>query len=396
MTSDKRLLSNGLADKDVAELKLQAFNFLQKCLNQERQYSLTPLSDSSTFSQVFSIFLLNFIGELDNKVVNYDEMAINLVKGLYKYKEEREIVAALDRDKYFMQLFSFVLSALFLLNKTKEYPLGELIAQILPDDMGQYLKEIGSLQGIPQSGNLAMCMGVFSIYARDTLKMDTQTLIDDWVNIHMNAMNGNGFWGDRKTSHLQFQNGYHQYEIFDYLSICNHKKESAAYLVKKIADIRGQYAPYFGGSGCYDYDAVAILTMPGLELNNKDKSLLIVTGNTILSEQNSDGGFSESQWIWPTTLKTFYYGARHVVAASSDLKKERLRYFLSTLLFKNRRINTHWTKYSRNWSESNLWDTWFRLQTIARIDIALNCKNTKRWGFIDFPGIGFHHPTLEK
>jgi hypothetical protein len=382
---------HGLADDDVEELKFQAFNFLQKCRNKKGEYLLTPLSDSSPFTQTFAIFLLHFLGKLNKESVNYDEVSISLVEGLYKYKKERESVKKIDRDKYFMQLFSFVLSALYLLNKTKEYPLEELIVQLLPDDMEQYLKEVGSFQGVSQSGNLAMCMGVFSIYARDVLKKDTQILVNDWVVSHLEAMNDNGFWGEGKTTHLQFQNGYHQYEIFEYLAVHNHGAKNAANLVRKTSDIRGQYAPYFGGSGCYDYDAVAILTAPELSLSDKNKTLLIKTGNTILSERNSDGGFSESQWRRPLTIKSLFYGVRHVVGVSGDLRKERARYFASMLLPKNNRLDTHWTKHSRQWSESNLWDTWFRLLTIARIDIALDCKNSKRWGFIDFPGIGFHH-----
>jgi len=386
----------GLSDEKVEALKTQAFNFLQSCQDQEGIFLLTPQSDGSPFTQSFALFLLHFIGKLDQEVVNYDEIATNLVEGLYEYKELRKSVSVLYRDKLFMQLFAFVLSALSLLNKTKEYPLDDLITQLLPDDMWQYLKDIGSLRGVPQSGNLAMCMGVFSIYARDVLKMDTKILIDDWIAIHLDAMNGNGFWGADKISHLQFQNGYHQYEIFEYLAVYNHRVKNASSLVKKIADARGQYAPYFGGSGCYDYDAVTILTAPMLELSNEDKSLLTQTGDTILSEQNSDGGFSESQWRRPITANSISYGIHHVLGASDDLRKERARHFISMLLPKNCRVNTHWTEYSRKWSESNLWDTWFRLLTIARVDIALDSENSSRWGFINFPGIGFHHSITDE
>ena len=57
---------------------------------------------------------------------------------------------------------------------------------------------------------------------------------------------------------------------------------------------------------------------------------------------------------------------------------------------------THWTKYSRRWGESNLWDTWFRLLTIARIEISLENENINKWGFIKYPGIGYHYLLKDK
>ena len=53
-------------------------------------------------------------------------------------------------------------------------------------------------------------------------------------------------------------------------------------------------------------------------------------------------------------------------------------------------ITTHWNNYNRKWDESNLWDSWFRMQTLARIEIYSDYKKFDDWGFIDFPGIGFH------
>ena len=383
--------SQGIDDSVVVDLKDRALNFLNSCRGKDGNYCLTTMSDSTAFTNAFAIFLFHLLGELDDDVIDFTELAGSLVKKLYEYKVERESLAVLKYDKYFMQLFAFVLSALSVLNKSKEYPLDDLISFILPDDMIQYLNDIGSLQGVPQSGNLAMCMGVFSIYAYKELNMGEEGLIDDWVVAHAEAMNANGFWGKDDVTHLQFQNGYHQYEIFEYLGVDNHNIENAVNLVIKTADSRGQFAPYFGGSGCYDYDAVAILTDSAFELDAKHKDLLIQTGNTILSEWNTDGGFSESQWIRPITIKSIINGVEHVFNSDGCLRKERARYFASMMLSKNASVNTHWTKYSRQWSESNLWDTWFRLLTIARIDVALNSNNRPRWGFIDFPGIGFHH-----
>jgi hypothetical protein len=72
---------------------------------------------------------------------------------------------------------------------------------------------------------------------------------------------------------------------------------------------------------------------------------------------------------------------------------ERLRYGLALQRAKHDRIHTHWSGYSRRWDESDLWDSWFRMMTLARIDAALDHQPAAGWGFINYPGIGYH-PSL--
>jgi hypothetical protein len=391
MNENVNVLREGIDNADVSKLKEGALSFLEGCRDEGGGYKLTHLSDISPFTHCFGVFLLQFLGRLSDTKDEHPKLADRIVKGLYEYKEERQSVAKLDTDKGFLQLLAFTLSALHLLGEANEHPLEELIPSLLPNDMGEYLNRIRAFEGVPQSGNLAMCMAVIAIYARDELGTHTGELIEDWVSMHLESMNGNGFWGEERVTHLQFQNGYHQYEILEYLGVHNGKVEKAVEFVRQIADRRGQFAPYFGGSGCYDYDAVSIITAPEREFSDEDKSLLIKTGETILSECNRDGGFSESQWIRPRSIKRIYSGARKVLSArGTTLRNERGRHFVALQIPKHDRIHTHWTQYSREWSESNLWDTWFRLLTIARIDTALCGENRSRWGFIDFPGIGYH------
>lgn len=389
MSDSVNISLQGVDIADVSMLKKDALSFLNSCSAEDGGYRLTPLSDSSPFTNCFGVFLLHFIGRLSDIKSEHPQLVDRIVMGLHEYKEERQSVTNFNTDKGFLQLLAFTLSALHLLDATDEYPLEELIISLLPHDMGKYLNNIRAFDGVPQSGNLSMCMAVIAIYAKSKLEMNTEKLIEDWVSMHLSNMNGNGFWGDEKITHLQFQNGYHQYEILEYLGAHNGKIETAVDFVMQIADRRGQFAPYFGGSGCYDYDAVSIITALGRQLNDKEKLLLIKTGATILRERNRDGGFSESQWIRPRSIKSIYSGVRHVLSASSGAQmSERGRYFVALQAPKHDRMHTHWTQYSRAWSESNLWDTWFRLLTIARIDVALCDENRERWGFIDFPGIG--------
>ena len=42
---------------------------------------------------------------------------------------------------------------------------------------------------------------------------------------------------------------------------------------------------------------------------------------------------------------------------------------------RNKRVVTHWTISHRTWSESDMWDTWFRSLSLAIINVQLNNKN---------------------
>ena len=158
----------------------------------------------------------------------------------------------------------------------------------------------------------------------------------------------------------------------------------------KLIDDKGHFAPYPGGGGCYDYDAIYILTGAGSKVIAKHRNVLIRTAKTILTEQNIDGGFCESLYIRPRTVDNILQSAIHIFSAHGAARAERLRQSITLLRPKHNHINTHWSDYSRKWNESDLWDSWFRMLTIARIDVALDPLKISKWGFIDYPGIGFH------
>ena len=81
----------------------------------------------------------------------------------------------------------------------------------------------------------------------------------------------------------------------------------------------------------------------------------------------------------------------HLYFCPNKNKYEVLKRIISIQRPLHNKIKTHWTEYSRHWYESDLWDSWFRLLLIARCDIANDPKKFSDWGFINYPGIGFHH-----
>ncbi|MFN4764712.1 hypothetical protein ACKGJN_16410, partial [Gillisia sp. Q332] len=202
----------------------------------------------------------------------------------------------------------------------------------LPADMEQALHAVGALGGKAQSGNQALFLAIFLCHARDRLGRDVDHLLKQWVDLHFRSMNRWGFWGsDAGPTHLHFQNGYHQYEVLEYLAVENPRERGAVDAVSALADPQGHFAPYPGGGGCYDYDAVFVLTPNGSIPNAETASLLRKTAATLLSEQCPDGGFCESLYVRPRSPANLLRFAGQIRRALGNpaLPKERTRYALA-------------------------------------------------------------------
>jgi hypothetical protein len=385
-----------LNSKNFIEARRLFYRFIDECRDGDGNFRLTPRADPSAYALCFAIFGYRLIQANDVIESNREVWDRKLRDGLFAHKLQRQNVNSLCVDKPYLQLLTFTLSALSILGTLDIDPLSDAVAEVLPTDVQANLIKAGSLRGIARSGNHAMFMAILLLYARDHLGIDTQSEIEAWVALHRSAINCFGFWGSpTRMSYLQFQNGYHQYEIFDYLDVYNVPWEAAAHSVASLADKDGHFAPYPGGGGCYDYDAVFILTAkPSLSMQYRE--LLMRTASAILSEQNRDGGFCESIRIRPRSIENMCRGVAHVFLGPKCAKFERLRSTLTLLRGKHDRIQTHWSAYSRAWGESDLWDSWFRMLTLARIDCALNQQKVTDWGFINFPGLGFHPSAREE
>ena len=355
-------------------------------------YKLTSLSETSPFARCFAIFGLNLLKDEKKLSADSELLAKSIRKDLDLLRHERmKLGIELKFDKSYLQLLAFSLSALCILNCLTIDPLEDHVAPLVSRDIVKDLNHSGCLEGKPQSGNQAMFKAIILCHAKEFLNFDVDDLLTDWQNAHLESMNKFGFWGSYTSmTHLQFQNGYHQYEIFDYLKTPDVPRAISAKSIQMLADHDGHFAPYPGGGGCFDYDAIFIITSEGNESAIKYKDLITRTASSLFMEQNLDGGFCETRKVRPLSIMNFVFTIKHVLQVDGRARIERLKYALSLVRPKNKRIHTHWTDYSRSWDESNLWDSWFRMLTLARIDVALNPSRFSNWGFIDFPGIGFH------
>lgn len=368
-------------------------SFLSFCEVAPSKFKLTPLAEVTPYALCFGLFGLKLLND-DEALASIKDAAVQeLCKNIKKARAQFD---APPVDKPYRQLLTFTLSALSILEALDGGQIDDLVSEQIPTDIAAELKANSALEGKAGSGNQAMFLAIFLLHARDRMGVDTQSKIDIWVDLHLKHMNRFGFWGpDKGMTHLQFQNGYHQHEILEYLGVDSPLQAQQCDAVSSLVDGQGHFAPYPGGGGCYDYDAVFMLTPHGKIPDETLEKLLSKSNETIVSEQKADGGFCESLNIRPRSISNLMGFAGRVLTAVNNrpLFVERLRYAVTLQRPKHDRIHTHWSEYSRNWGESDLWDSWFRMLTIARIDVAMDPSKTANWGFIDYPGIGFH-PSL--
>lgn len=362
--------------------------FIDSCRAGPDSYKLTTNSEETPYALCFAIYGLWLLKDVETLRAEREVLSSALNRNI---RNMRESDTCLIHSKDYRQLLSMTLSALSILSELKSETLKDLVVEQLPDDVEESLKYFGTFDGKYQSGNQAMFLAIFLLHAEKYFRIDVERKLDIWIESHLNALNKFGFWGDScSMTHLLFQNGYHQYELLEFLNVDNPCQAIAAENVVSLADSHGHFAPYPGGGGCYDYDAVFIITSAGPESVQRHKNLLERTAYNILSEQNIDGGFCESHYVRPRSFTNLGRFINHIRDSSGHARVERIKYGLTLQRPKHDRVHTHWTEYSRRWNESDMWDSWFRMLTVARIDIAFNSDAIERWGFIDYPGIGFH------
>ena len=118
-----------------------------------------------------------------------------------------------------------------------------------------------------------------------------------------------------------------------------------------------------------------------------DQKLKLLLDSLIL-EQNDDGGFAETQSFINSINLNYKRILNHIPSTQFGVSAERFVEILKRIRHKHRKIHTHWSLYSRDWDESNLWDSWFRVLTILRIALDLGLIEGVKVNSINFPGIG--------
>lgn len=384
---------NSIIFQDQQSLINSYSDFLASCRLSDVDFSMSPSDVSaSPFARCFWIFGLNSIKRLGKVELDNEKIASKIIEDLLTVRQKLNSEELMGSKPY-KQLLAFSISAIHLISKNHLQKLEEFLIPFCELDVSEYLNKFGVCDGLAGSGNHAMFLCQFLIEAQQTFDVQTFDKQNCWVEYHLSSMNKFGLWGaDDHLTYLQFQNGYHQYEIFDYLGIETGREACLANNLIGLSDQFGQFAPYPGGGGCFDYDAIFLIHVLKRFVDEKQVfNLFSITQQTILLSQNSDGGFAENDWVRPRNLKKFLPAFMSALRFYNQppVFREKIKYLLTLQRPKHNHIYTHWSQEPRRWNESNLWDSWFRILTIARCWASIEPKTNNYWNWLKSPGIGY-------
>ncbi|MDC1021250.1 hypothetical protein OAR26_02115 [Candidatus Marinimicrobia bacterium] len=362
------------------------FNILEEFRYNEFEFSLTKTHNPSPFATIFSIFIRDLLdykfSEIEKSfLINYLNSLQDKRSGLFFDKNDK-YPSEPFYDKKTLQLTTFALSALSILHSSPKYKIKHNIKS--KNDIDSYLNRVGVKDGKIGNGNFAMFLGIFLSLDKINLKSD---LIDDWFEYHNKYFNPkNGVWtsGLKTNSQWSYQNGLHQFMIYEYWhrDVPNYKKTID--IILNNVDKFGTFALLPGGGACCDYDAVHTLNLLGIQKNYKSdkiKSILKHTYSQILSVQD-DISFCENNLAYKMSLPKDINLFLNKNLLSSAF---RIREFVG---MKKNKFNhyPHWSNFPIKTYSSDLWSIWFRLITIAEIENII--IRNQDWKFHEFPGLG--------
>ena len=372
------------------------------------EYKMNETADATIFTTCFALFILDLFREVDKFT---DEQKRQWISYIQSYQDEKDGYFKLqesfhvDQERSWHQLTCFCLSSLGILGSEPCFPLRFIERWQTPDDVRDYLFQQGCHEGRHTSGNKAMFLGIFLTYEYErTGQENYHSNIDAWFDFHDKHQNSFGFWGnDRQSRYIHgLQNGLHQFVVYFYWKRPLQRLERIVDVAILTQDRDGFFAPTPGGEGCHDYDAIHTLVMAHRisEYRRQDIEVSLKrAAKALRKNQNRDGGFFQSG----KQVSTWFDTARRIPVIFSRhhpyLCYYRARKTLGVLLLKKHLIYTGWTRKDRRWTDSNLWDTWFRclalaeIETVAPMQSNINATNLR---FHKTIGLGFFDSAISR
>jgi hypothetical protein len=389
---------------DSQLLKRRVVSYLADSQIGPCQYRINNGSDGNIYTSCFALFIYDLFKTTEDWS---DKIRFRWVDYINSYQDKETgyfipegYTGNLD-EKPVHQLTCFAINALKILGEQPKHPFNFLSTWRKFEDISSYLKRKGCFEGRPGSGNLAMFLGTFLTFDYE-VNNDPRSLelLNLWFSCHDETQNSRtGFWGQslRQKLFKGFQNAFHQFVIYNYWERKIQYHDKIVDNILSLQDSDGFFAPLPGGGGCWDFDAADTLINCGLNRNYKANSIklsLVKLFNSIIISQKEDGGFCESRKMQPGLAKLFHPDILRFIVSSRDLNVmyHKFKTIAPIYLFNQRKLFVHWNKKGCFWDQSDLWNTWFRCLTLAKIENALTINKDQikhKWKFHESIGFGW-------
>lgn len=223
------------------------------------------------------------------------------------------------------------------------------------------------------TSNKIMFLFYFLTYEQERLNVDNSELISYlFVFLDSTQDADTGFWGTQEGASLEngMYGASHIYLYYDFYGREINYKDKIVDNVIKLQNSYGLFGSKLGGA-CEDYDAIEILSILMKHSDYKReriKKIVNKTYNMIQRNQNKDGGFS------------YNIDNRNIFERLKD-KIARKEYYYSY---------SGWDKMRSNSFKSDLWGTYFRVLTTAKIERMFGIGRSNKYKFYSLPGWGYY------
>ena len=363
-------------------------------------YRMNEGASGNAFTSCFALFILDLLGETEkfsdsrrNEWITYIQSQQSEEHGYF----EPGCYAHRDMERDRLQLTCFCLSALGILGSRPRHALKYLDEFKSPQDIETYLRDRNVHRGARGSGNKAMFLGIALSYEYERTNDERfWNLLQAWFEFHDRYRNARGFWGSAREDlyYHGFQNALHQLVVYYYWDRAVGNQEQMVDTIMALQGPDGHFNMTPGGSACRDYDAIHILinacgTAEAREGNTA--SALRDSFAGLAANQNPDGGFCQSRSKPGNVVDLIRQMPYYIRGGTPYLWYYRLRKAVGFMRSPDN-IVTGWVPEGRKWSQSNLWDTWFRLLAMAEIANVISLIDDAQMGNTSFHGvIGLGH-----
>ena len=320
------------------------------------------------------------IGYLLNIIYNYPIEKIctniktqqNSITGLFIDKNYFiQDVQGFEEEYLLWQFTYYAIIALDMLHAKPLYPL-KFLDQLKNIDNLRIWLEKQDIKNFWYTSNKIMFLFFFLIYEQERSNRDNHANIN-FIFDYLDRLQDHktGFWGTQFGTPLD-NAMYGASHIYLYYYFCGREIKYSEKIIDntlKLQKSSGLFGPSLGGA-CEDYDGIEILTTVSRAYNFNSEVLdnsFHATYDAILKKQNFDGGFS------------YFLDNRNIFNKFREKLINRQYYY----------EYSGWNRMKSNGLKSDLWGTYFRVLTLAKIEKALDIESSNSFQFYSLPGWGY-------
>jgi len=372
----------------------------------EFHYRLHSMTEPTIFASCFALFFQHLCGETKTWGEGTRTSWLDYLQGFQEketglFRDPYSVARVTDSSHDILhldwQLTGFCLGALHALRAEPLYPLNYVALWCDAQYMQKWLDRLDWSRA-SNSGNKAMFIAIMLAHELErgnTAALEGLNVWLDWHDAHADPVTG--YWcTTRNGRYFQGMTGFvHQFLVYNYLGRRVRFPERVIDRTLLLQQPDGLFSPALGGGACDDLDAIHTLCHMYHTENYRRETIKAALNKAlegVLANQNPDGGFSwarRHRFSAVDWLKVAFHNAR---SADPYLVYLSLRHAFSAQRQLKTKLETGWSAVGRDWSQSSLWDTWFRTLAVAEIETVLfPAVATQWWRRLDTPNFGWFY-----